>query len=134
MRKSAGSPQFAYAETVSLDWKSGALLEGVRCYRRQEFWQAHEHWESVWLRLQEPEKAFLQSLIQIAAAFHHLQIANTRGSVSLLGKALRRLQPYPEYFGGIHLARLRQEAGQWLYALETGTGEQPAHFPEIWPD
>jgi uncharacterized protein len=124
--------KITYAEGVSLDWQSGALAEGVRCYRNREFWLAHEHWESVWLRLREPEKTFLQSLIQITAAFHHLQTGNTRGMVSLLRRALRRLEPYPASFGGVDLTQLRREAGQWLLALESGAGPRPESFPRIW--
>jgi len=50
----------------------------------------------VWLAVQEPEKTFLQGLIQIAAAFYHLQRGNCAGTVSLLQSALRRLDRYPE--------------------------------------
>ena len=118
---------------MSFDWKTGALAEGVRCYRNQEFWLAHEHWESVWLRLQEPEKTFLQALIQISAAFHHLQKENTLGAVSLLRRALLRLEPYPAMFGGIDLVQLRKEVGAWLSAIESGARELLANFPRIWP-
>ena len=117
---------------MAFDWKSGALAEGVRCYRDQEFWHAHEHWESVWLRLQEPEKTFLQSLIQISAAFHHLRNGNMRGTISLLRRALARLEPYPASFGGVDLAQLRRDAGEWLQALESCEERQPASFPQIW--
>ena len=116
---------------MSLDWESGALAEGLRCYRNAEFWIAHEHWESVWLRLKEPEKSFLQALIQTTAAMHHVQTGNTRGAVSLLAKALLRFEPCPEDFGGIDLALLREEAGAWLLALKSGTGAHPAAFPRI---
>jgi len=118
---------------VSLDWQSGRLAEGLRCYRNQQFWLAHEHWESVWLRLQEPEKNFLQALIQTTAAFHHLQTGNIRGAASLLRKALRRVESYPALFAGIDLARLRKEAGEWLPALESGAASQPGSFPRIRP-
>ncbi len=118
---------------MSLDWQSGALAEGLHCYRNREFWAAHEHWESVWLGLKEPEKNFLQALIQTTAAFHHVQTGNTRGAVSLLGKALVRLQPYPAVFGGIDLVQLRREAGAWLTALKSGAGLHPEAFPQIRP-
>jgi hypothetical protein len=117
---------------VLFDWKSGALAEGVRCYRNEEFWEAHEYWESVWLQLQEPEKAFLQSLIQISAAFHHLQTGNTIGTVSLLRRALRRLESYPAVFGGIDLERLREEGGAWLAWVDAGERMRPERFPRIW--
>jgi hypothetical protein len=53
--------EIAYAEGVSFDWSCGALAEGLTCYRRAEFFLAHEHWESVWLTLEEPEKSSLQT-------------------------------------------------------------------------
>jgi uncharacterized protein len=112
---------------VTFEWKSGELAEGVRCYRNEEFWQAHEHWESVWLRL-------LQSLIQISAAFHHLKSGNTRGTASLLRRALLRLELYPAQFGGVDLTLLRKETGEWLSAIESQMGSCPDKFPQIWPD
>lgn len=114
------------------DWKSGALADGARCYRNQEFWNAHEHWEGVWLLLKEPEKTFLQALIQISAAFHHLQTGNIQGAVSLLRRALKRLESYPASFGGVDLAQLRKEAGDWQRALESGSVSRPKEFPQIW--
>jgi uncharacterized protein len=51
------------------------------------FFEAHEHWESVWLTAQGPEKTFLQALIQVAASFHHFHRGNRLGSVSLLRSA-----------------------------------------------
>jgi len=116
---------------VSLDWKSGELAEGIRCYRNHEFWNAHEHWESVWLRLQEPEKSFLQALIQTTAAFHHWQNGNMRGTISLLRRALRRIELYPASFEGVDLALLRKEAGEWLAGLESGARSQPEKPPKI---
>ena len=47
---------------MKLIWTEGELGEGLRCYRAQEFFAAHEHWECVWLRSKEPEKTFLQGL------------------------------------------------------------------------
>lgn len=119
---------------MSFDWSCGALAEGLRCYRSEKFWLAHEHWESVWLELSEPQKTFLQSLIQISAAFHHLQTGNTRGAVSLLRRALTRLETYPESFEGVDLKQLREEAGAWLAALEGGGALRPGGFPRIRSD
>ena len=127
-------PLIAYPEFVPLDWNSGALAEGIRCYRDCEFFLAHEHWESVWLRLEEPEKSFLQALIQTTAAFHHLKAGNARGAVSLLRRALLRLEVYPARFAGIDLAQLRKEAGEWLLALESSAGPPPATYPQIFTD
>src|SRR6266849_11099605 len=53
---------------MSLDWTQRDLHEGLRCFNSGAFFEAHEHWESVWLAAQEPEKTFLQGLIQVAAS------------------------------------------------------------------
>ena len=53
---------------MKFDWTQGALAEGLRLYQEGEFFRAHEAWESVWLESQEPEKMFLQGLIQVTAA------------------------------------------------------------------
>lgn len=103
---------------MRLDWSQGELAEGLRCYRSEEFFEAHEHWECVWLGLPEPEKTFLQALIQIAAAFHHLKRGNPLGTVSLLNGAVRRLQRYPEEYGGIRVADLLLEVEVWIRTLQ----------------
>ena len=75
---------------MKFDWSEGALAEGLRLYDAGEFFTAHEAWESVWLGSPEPEKTFLQGLIQVTAAFHHLQRNNPLGAMLLLQAALKR--------------------------------------------
>ena len=109
------------------------MAEGLRCYRNSEFFLAHEHWESVWLKLQEPEKSFLQALIQTAAAFHHLNAGNPIGTASLLRRSLRRLEVCPAGSGGIATGPLCGEIREWLHAIELGKDRLPAHVPKISP-
>jgi predicted metal-dependent hydrolase len=114
---------------MEFDWTQGPLAEGLRLYDAGEFFAAHEAWESVWLRAQEPEKMFLQGLIQVTAAFHHLQRNNPQGTALLLQAALGRLERYPARFGGIPVTVLCDDIRAWLQALEGGA---PAfqHGPE----
>ena len=116
---------------MSLDWSTGALAEGLQCYHNGEFFLAHEHWESVWLKCPEPEKTFLQALIQITAAFHHLQRGNPAGTKSLLRGASRRLASYPIEYGGVAVERLRESVRTWLAALEQESGSPRLAFPTI---
>ena len=104
---------------MSLDWTQRDLREGLCCFHSGAFFEAHEHWETVWLAAQEPEKTFLQGLIQVAASFHHFQRGNYGGTISLLRSALRRLDAYPEAFAGLAVAPLRATIRLWLDALET---------------
>src|SRR5207249_803915 len=85
---------------MSLDWSHGNLRDGLRRFHSGAFFEAHEHWESVWVTAQDPEKTFLQALIQVAASFHHFYRGNRLGTISLLRSALRRLDTYPDAFAG----------------------------------
>ena len=96
-----------------------------------EFYLAHEHWEGVWLKCDEPEKTFLQGLIQITAAFHHWQRGNRKGTASLLRAALRRLDGFAASFGGIAVEPLRKEVKVWLQELEENVMPIHLYFPQI---
>ena len=116
---------------MPFDWTEGALAEGLRCYRNHEFFNAHEHWEDVWLKCEEPEKTFLQALIQITAAFHHLQRSNPAGTASLLRSALRRLENFPADYGGVAVQGLRTSIRLWLDALNVESHPRQLPFPHI---
>jgi uncharacterized protein len=110
---------FCKGALMELDWSSGELADGLRLYRAGEFFAAHESWELVWLRTPPPEKAFLQGLIQVTAAFHHGKRGNPQGTRLLLQAALMRLDSLPDNFGGICVAPLRDDIRSRLGDLTT---------------
>jgi predicted metal-dependent hydrolase len=116
---------------MPLDWNCGALAEGLECYATGKYFEAHEHWESVWLKCDEPEKTFLQALIQITAAFHHLQRKNLKGTASLLRGALRRLDAFPAAYGGIEVEAIRESVREWLRVLGEGEPSPKPPIPRI---
>ncbi len=113
------------------DWTTGNLARGLHCYRTQAFFEAHEHWEATWLACSEPDKTFLQSLIQVSAAFHHWQRGERLGTISLLRRSLHRLENYPAVYGGIDVESLRSELRAWLTALEANQDCAALAFPTI---
>ena len=72
----------------------------------------------------DPEKKFLQALIQTAVALHHHSTGNVVGCKSLMARALRNFSGYPEGFCGVELEHLRAALGEWQQALAEG-GELP---------
>lgn len=118
---------------MPLDWSRGELAEGLGCYRNDEFFLAHEHWESEWLKAEEPEKTLLQALIQTAAAFHHLRRGNPDGAASLLRAALRRLDPFPPAYGGIEVSTLREGLHAWLQTFDRQDTPPNLPRPRILP-
>ena len=104
---------------------------GLEQFNAGRFFDAHETWEEIWLKSPEPEKTFLQGIIQIAAAFHHYGRGNLRGTRSLLEAGLRRLAPFPPTHGGIELEVLRVEARYWVITLAAETDPGLQRVPRI---
>ena len=102
---------------MTFDWTEGALAEGLRHYNSGEFFAAHEAWESVWLTAPQQEKLFLQGLIQVTVAFHHLRQNNLLGATRLLTAALRKLEPYTHDFAALKVGILRDDLRDCIESL-----------------
>jgi hypothetical protein len=111
------------------DWTTGPLAEGLHLYDSGQYFTAHEAWETVWLAAPEPERTFLQGLIQVTAAFEHLKRDNNQlGATRLLTAAQRRLAAYPPRFGNIDLDLLRADIRDSLQTLAAHATPPPARI------
>ena len=104
---------------------------GFEQFNAREFFAAHETWEEIWLAASEPDKTFLQGIIQVAAAFHHYRRGNPAGTQSLLDSGLRELAKFPADCRGLKLEALRGEAGNWLAMLASGKDPGESALPKI---
>ena len=77
------------------------LAEGIEHFNSRRFWEAHESWETIWLESAEPDKTFLQGLIQLTAACHHFQRGTLRGGIRLFDGAEAKLGGFPEGHLGV---------------------------------
>ena len=73
-------------------------MHGACLFDRGEFFEAHEVWEERWkVTTSATERAFLQGLIQVAAAFHKLVVMKSEDAAGrLLAKGLAKLDACPE--------------------------------------
>lgn len=79
---------------------AACLARGLEHFNALEFWEAHEAWEEIWLAAESEVEQYLQGLIQLAAAYHHLRRGTLRGGVRLFDAALRRLSNFePDHCG-----------------------------------
>ncbi len=109
------------------EWSVDSELyrRGIKLFNSAAFFEAHEVLEDVWRAAPEPERKFLQGVIQVAVALYHHGNGNLVGARSLLDRASRNLSGYPESFGGIELTRLRHSIAHWQRALAEGTPVPP---------
>ena len=75
--------------------------DGIAHFNATEFWEAHESWETLWLAAESDVKRFLQGLIQVAAAFHHVKRGTLRGAPRLFAAGMAKLAPFPHDFCGV---------------------------------
>jgi uncharacterized protein len=111
--------------------KNEQFRRGVVLFNARKFFEAHEVWEEIWLAEREPEKTFLQGLIQLAAAFYHHGRGNSRGTKSLLTAGLSKLAGFPETHRGIAVADLRADATKWTEKLPAGEHPGAPKLPRI---
>ena len=72
------------------------ISEGITLFNAHSFWHAHEAWEQLWLHSSGDEKRFLQGLIQLAAAYHHVKRGTLSGAVRLFDASLEKLAPFED--------------------------------------
>ena len=100
--------------------KNRLYQAGLEAFNSSRFFDAHELWEDVWRQTPEPDKRFLQGLIQVAAAFHHYSRDNVLGTRNLLRAGLLKLDAFPDAHGGMEIALLRAAVREWLAAIAQG--------------
>lgn len=106
---------------------------GVSLFNSGDFFLAHEVWEDIWIDETEPEKSFLQGLIQAAAAFHQYERGNLAGAESLLTSAATKLRRAPARLRGIAVAPLLADLIWWARTLGEGNDPGPNKLPHIAP-
>ena len=92
--------------------KDRLFQKGLEAFNSEHFYDAHEHWEEVWLETPNPEKMFLQGLIQVAAAFHHYSRAELPGRRNLLQAGFIKLDLFPQEHRGLAIEPLRAAVRQ----------------------
>lgn len=107
------------------------LREGIELFNQQKFFECHEVIERIWLEAKGSERNFLKSLIQAAAAFHHVQNKNISGAKGLFRTSLGYLRVYESENFGIDIRKLISNLEQHLEELDKNSDVTSGKFPVI---
>lgn len=99
-----GTALNGWEQDVSASGIALALRKGAVLFNHHLFFEVHEVLEARWIQEVDPERLFLQGLIQIAVAFYHQSNGNLRGTLSLLHDGLEKVEPYAPVYLGVKLA------------------------------
>lgn len=74
-----------------------ACIRAERAFAQERWFEAHEHWEAAW-RILPPgaSRERAHGLLHLAVALFQHARGNSRGAMSQLGKARRRLAEHPD--------------------------------------
>jgi predicted metal-dependent hydrolase len=106
-------------------------MEGIALFNAQRFWHAHESWETIWLAASGREKLFLQGLIQLAAAYHHVTRGTMRGAVRLFDAALAKLAAFPDDELGIDRSDVVMAAATQRDRIARGERIDASDYPKL---
>lgn len=109
--------------------EQAAFEKGVAEFNRGHFYECHDTLEELWAGVRGPSRDFFQGLIQVAVGFYHLGNDNPVGAGRLFGRALERLEGYPEHYGGIDVAALRSCVIDWRRGLSSEDAPPAPHRP-----
>ena len=96
------------------------MADGRAAFNRGEYYEAHEFWEAVWDELDDPERSWVQGMIQIATGLHKLLGGRADVCLRLLGSGLGKLTGAPDVLWGVAAGTLRADAEAVVAALTAG--------------
>jgi predicted metal-dependent hydrolase len=100
------------------DSPPGQLLQGIREFNNQEWFECHETVEDLWIGETGEVRDFYQGLIQIAVALHHWRNGNFGGAVSQLKGGAGYLRHVAGACQWVDVAALIDDADRMRTALE----------------
>ncbi len=103
------APVLGYTEIMEGHMSKDERIAYAReLFNNERYWEAHEVLEGAWKISQGDEKELIQGIILVCAALVHAQKAEYDVCLSILGRALHKLQhkkPYYNYHG-IDIAKM----------------------------
>ncbi len=83
------------------------IAKGSKLFNENNYFEAHDFFEELWMDATGDEKLFLQALIQLAVGHFHLASGNKKGGVSQLTKCLDKLERFPSNYCFVNINQLR---------------------------
>jgi predicted metal-dependent hydrolase len=117
-RLSSIAPLVEYEHVVEKKLPKHKAIEYARSFfNAQKYWSAHELLESVWKNSEGNEKEILNGIILVAAAFVHEEKDEADICVSILKRAMKKLDNGAGNYQGIDIDKLK---GHVLKIIENG--------------
>ena len=101
--------------------KNQLIKDGIFYFNNERFWECHEALEGAWKQSIGDEKELIQGLILVAAALVHYQKDEDTISLSVLGRALKKLHNKSGQYHQINIDMVKQKTIKMLDEKEIFT-------------
>lgn len=102
------APLIAYDEIIDKHReKHEAIAQSVHLFNEEKYWSAHEILESVWKLSRGNEKDLLNGIILLSAAFVHDEKNEPDICISILKRALKKLESSSGIYYGIQVDEMK---------------------------
>ena len=116
------SPLVEYQKIEEIYMEKGVSIEYARdLFNSQKYWRTHEVLEAVWKGSETTEKQILNSIILISAALVHYQKNESEVCISILERALFKLDKIEGKYFGIDLDNIKAKISN---IIKTGVVEK----------
>jgi uncharacterized protein len=92
------------------------LDEFIRLFNKEDFYEAHEVLEELWLETAGDQKTFYKGLIQCAVALAHWKNGNPRGAHQVGHRSISILEAFEKTRDDIFVAELISDCKTFLAA------------------
>ena len=113
-----GDPRLIIEEEIE---KEQLVKDGISYFNNERFWECHEALEGAWKLSNGEEKELIQGLILVAAALVHYQKAEDDICLSVLNRALQKLNDKSGQYYQINVDDVKQKVIEMLDKKEIFT-------------
>lgn len=94
--------------------------QGLSLFNQDEYYEAHEAFESAWRKTQDPSREFYRALIHISGGFYRLTQNRPKAAVKFFEHALKWLMLFPDTHLGFNIALLKGDLNTIIAEIEQG--------------
>ncbi len=94
--------------------------DGIRLLNQDQFYEAHEAFETSWRRTQDPSREFYRALLQVSGGFFRLSQGKPQASKEFFTHALKWLALFPSPLLGFNTGILIDDIQKINNEIENG--------------
>jgi len=92
--------------------------EGIQLLNQDQFYEAHEAFETAWRRTQDPSKEFYRALLQVSGGFFRLSQGKPQAAKKFFTLALKWLATFPSPHLGFDTETLIKDIQKIILEIE----------------